>query len=263
MNPIVSLRKYAVLRFTPEYLNIISATPNEPQVFCKLSNEIFDVYEVQSIRDNTLSFEINVEQLYQVLKQYEKSNADQLAIRLQKKENQVGKRIASLALFFNDSTSTLNTVNHTFSIVVRLLRKDSDERIVEPELSNVDIMIKLPDDISSLFKRIERYKNSDFITVKGTNQGALSLNVKKEDNLNITVSWNELLKIQSELDDSNQTEEHEVMVRSKDWKLGSRICEVCKNMVLIMSREEALVFHCFLDESEICQIIYFINAVKP
>lgn len=213
-----------------------------------------------------ISFEINVDQLYQVLRQYERSNAEQLAIRLQKKENQTGKRVASLALFFNDSTGTSSTVSHTFSIVVRLLRKENDEKIVEPELTNVDVMMKLPEDINALFKRVERYKNANFITVKGTRQGVLSLNLQKEDNLNIMLTWNDHLKVQSEITEGDRSqedpEEYEIMVRSKDWKLGSRICEVCKNVVLIISRDEALVFHCFLDESEVCQIIYFVNAVK-
>lgn len=257
----MALRKYGVLRFTPTHLNIISASLNEPQVWCKLTNDIFDVYEVQSLRDNTISFEMNVEQFFQVLKQYEKSNADQLAIRLQKRENNTGKRSASLALFFNDSTTTLSSMSHTFSISVRLLRKESDERIVEPELTNVDVLMRLPEDISSLFKRIERYKSSDLLKIIGSNHGKLSLNIKQE-NLSVTMSWNEAMTVQTEAEPSTQEAKHEVQVKLKDWRLGSKICEVCKNMVLIISENEALVLHCYLDETESCQIIYFINAVN-
>jgi len=251
-----------VLRFTPTHLNIISASLSEPQVWCKLSNELFDVYEIESLRENTISFEMNIEQLFHVLKQFEKSNSDQLAIRLQKKGTDSGKRSASLAVFFDDTISTTSVVTHTFSISVRLLRKESDERITEPELSNVDVLMKLPTDISMLFRRVDRYKGVDFLNIMGTKNGSLSLNIQEENNLNVTITWNELLQVQQNSDSLNEDESFEIMVKLKDWKLGSKICEICKNMVLIISREEALVLHCYLDDTETCEIIYFISGVK-
>ncbi|CCH41721.1 DNA damage checkpoint control protein [Wickerhamomyces ciferrii] len=265
---IIGLRKYCVLRFTPTHLNIISAALNEPQVWCKLSNNLFEHYEVESLRDNTISFEMNIEQLLQVLKQFEKSNSDKLAIRLQKKGNDSGKRSASLAVFFDDTISTTNTVTHTFSISVRLLRKESDERINEPELSNVDVLMKLPPDISSLFKRIDRYRSVNFLKIIGSKKGSLSLNVQEENNLNVTITWNEKLQVQQKKDsltnieDDEDDENFEILVKLKDWKLGSRICDICKNLVLIISQEEALVLHCYLDDDESCEIIYFISGVN-
>jgi G2-specific checkpoint protein len=243
---------------------VISAELNQPQVWCKLSTAIFDVYEVDSLRDNTISLELNVEQLLQVLKQYEKSNSDELAIRLQKKtEANSSKRSASLGLFFVENVSLMSAspVHHSYNIPVRLLKRETDSRITEPELSNVDVMMRLPNDISLLFKRIERYKTSEYLKVIGTNHGSLSLNINDSKNMNLTITWNQELEV-PQSDGSLDDIKHEILVRLKDWKLGTRICEVCKNMVLIISHDEALVLHCYLDDEETCEIIYFINGVN-
>lgn len=241
---------------------MISAELNQPQVWCKLSTDIFDVYEVEALRDNTISLELNVEQLLQVLKQYEKSNADELAIRLQKKtEPNSSKRSASIGLYFVDSVSLVSTspVHHSYSIPVRLLKRDIDAKIKEPELSNVDVIMKLPSDINLLFKRIERYKSSELLRVIGTNHGSLSLNINDQKGMNLTISWNQELEVPQ--NDTTEEMRHEILVKLKDWKLGTRICDVCKTMVLIISKDEALVLHCYLDEEETCEIIYFINQV--
>lgn len=242
---------------------MVSAELSQPQVWCKLSSDIFDVYEVESLRDNTISLEMNVEQLYQVLKQFERSNADQIAIRLQKKETNAGRRAANIGVYFSDTVDVTSRVDHHFEIPVRLLRKESDDRIREPELVKVDVMMRLPEDIHGLFKRVERYKSAGLIKVRGSSLGKLSLHIEDDSNVNLSVSWNELLEVTGRDEDGSQLDdvEHEVTVKMNDWKMGSRICEVCKTMILIISSDEAMVLHCTLDEDETCEIIYFVGAV--
>ncbi|ODV94783.1 hypothetical protein PACTADRAFT_3673 [Pachysolen tannophilus NRRL Y-2460] len=290
LGAIISLRKFCILRFTPQNLHIISASLNEPQVWCKLSQEIFDIYEVESIRDNTISMEINIEPLYQVLKNFERTNSYGLSIRLQRKNPSANnadgtggskqvisasKSLATLSIFYNEHVSVSSSISHTFRIPVRLLKKESDERIREPELSNVDVFMKLNRDIVSLFKRVERYKKAEYLNIAATKNGYLGLTIN-EDTRKITASWRERLPVQ-QINNSNEDQEDEtnirgrerdrdepinVMVKLRDWKLGANICELSSNVVLIISEMEALVLHCYLDENENCEIVYYVSGIN-
>ncbi|ODV71357.1 Mec3p CYBJADRAFT_175097 [Cyberlindnera jadinii NRRL Y-1542] len=244
--PIVSLRKHAILRFTPQGLNVISSEFNETTVWCTLAAEIFDIYEVESLRDNTITIELNIEHLLLVLRQYEKSNADKITIRLHRKEatgggstTRASKLNLLLNVFFINTISLMSTtpVEHTYSIPVTMLKKERDAKIVEPHLDNIDVMMKLPRDIGLLFKRIERYKYSDKLNVIGTSAGQLSLNINVENSMDLTISWNQELEVReldteehtsaSQMDDEEEAGEskYEIQVKMKDWKLGARLCD--------------------------------------
>lgn len=305
LSAIMALRKFCVLRFTPTHLNIISAALHEPQVWCKLLSATFDAYEVELIRDNTILMEIAIDALHQVLRDYEKLASDCLMIRLQKVSSDKGHRSATLALFFTEPTLTTSLVSGTFRIPVRLLKRESDERITEPELSNIDMLMKLPMGISSLFKRVERYRRAERVVVTTTPDGRLGLAIQ-EDALKVTISWNALLEVSADGEGSSQNPsqvplqrlsqvslqhlsqvplqhlsqvslQHQasqrvpplpagspvlVEVRVKDLRLGSRITEVCRNAVLIVLQGEAMVLHCYLDDVDECEIIYFIAGVR-
>ncbi|KAG7716733.1 hypothetical protein KL949_003348 [Ogataea haglerorum] len=71
---LIGLRRMCVFRFTEQQLIIVSSGLNEPTVWCKLDSSIFQLYEVDSTRNNVIPFEINIEPLLQVLRNYEKSN---------------------------------------------------------------------------------------------------------------------------------------------------------------------------------------------
>ncbi|KAG7816543.1 hypothetical protein KL928_004585 [Ogataea angusta] len=71
---LVGLRRMCVFRFTEQQLIIVSSGLNEPTIWCKLDSSIFQLYEVDSTRNNVIPFEINIEPLLQVLRNYEKSN---------------------------------------------------------------------------------------------------------------------------------------------------------------------------------------------
>lgn len=270
MATIIGLRKFCVLRFTAGQLNIISASLNDPQVWCRISGDVFDVYEVESVRNNIISLEINVELLYNVLKTFEKAASDGLHIRLQRKlanaigeeNNNQNKKLASLSVVYNELVNS-TAINHSFKIPVRLLKKESDERIIEPELSSVDLLLKLPENISSLFRRIDRFKNSKNLSICGDRSGSLSL-VLNDDDLKVTLGWNDKLLVQmhqlsDETEDSGETVK--VDIRLKDWKLGARCCDICSNVVLIFSQPYAAVLHCYLDDTDDVEIIYYINGI--
>ena len=105
------VRKFVVLKFTPSELSVIlingQAVKLEPQVWCKLPvSELFQSCEIQSVRDNTILMEINIDLLVQTLKNFDKANSEGLNIRLQRTDTSGAKgtstttgRTASLALF--------------------------------------------------------------------------------------------------------------------------------------------------------------------
>lgn len=88
---ISSLRKFVVLRFSPEQLLAISVKDTslnqEPQVWCKFKMlAIFNEIEIQSLRNDVVLLEINIELFLQTLKNFEKADSHDLSIRLQRKE---------------------------------------------------------------------------------------------------------------------------------------------------------------------------------
>ncbi|KAG7843898.1 hypothetical protein KL941_004380 [Ogataea angusta] len=160
---LVGLRRMCVFRFTEQQLIIVSSGLNEPTIWCKLDSSIFQLYEVDSTRNNVIPFEINIEPLLQVLRNYEKSNvSSSLVIRLQRRPSNGGeiknKAAASLALFYTEQISMTSNVSHSFNVPVRLLKMDSDLRIVEPAMDSMKLAMKLPMRIVPLLKRLERYR---------------------------------------------------------------------------------------------------------
>ncbi|ODQ83097.1 hypothetical protein BABINDRAFT_159553 [Babjeviella inositovora NRRL Y-12698] len=269
LGAIIAIRKFCVFRFTPDTLTIISASLSEPQIWSTIAATAFLTYEVESVRDNIVSVELNIEPLLQVLRSFHKTaSSDQLNIRLQRKNAVHGQRSASLALFYTEQNASGHLITNTFRIPVRVLNKESDERILEPLLTKVDVLIKLPLGITSLFKRIERYKRTDKVTVTGTRNGYLGLTIK-EDGLKVTMSWNALLDVSEDERGSQSQSQHEVGpdeplsvdVKLKDWRLGAKMCDFCSKVVLIISRGEALVIHCYSDDDQ-SEIIYFLSSVS-
>ncbi|GMM38167.1 Mec3 protein [Saccharomycopsis crataegensis] len=309
VSTLLALRKFCVLRFTPAYLQLISASISEPQVWAKIISEVFDSYECESIRDNLIVMEINAESLFTVLRNFERANSDVMVVKLQRKlanaiddngtinKGASAKRLASLTFSYNESinssTGTATSVTHTVKIPIRLLRKESDERIIEPELHAIDLVLRLPPTIGALFRRAERFKKTRNVSVCGTNQGELSL-MLDEDGLRVTSSWNEKLLVQRESTgeeaagekrDQNETGNIQdptfdrgkitnsvtesddegsfisVDVRLKDWRNGLRFVENCRHVILILSASSAVVLHCSLDDTDEVEIIYYINAV--
>lgn len=208
--------------------------------------------------------EINIEPLYQVLKNYEKSNSDGISIRLQKKSSGSGsKALATLSIFYNEHISVTSLVSHTFRIPIRLLKKESDERIVEPSLANIDLFMTLRREIIPLFRRIDRYKKSEYLNITGTRNGYLGLTIKEELR-KITISWREKLDTQTDQELSEERDDDDpinVIVKLKDWKLGAKLCELSEKVTLILGEMELLVLHCNLDDEANCEIVYFIGSV--
>lgn len=295
---ISSLRKFVVLRFSPEQLLAIlmkdTSLNQEPQVWCKFRMlAIFNEIEIQSLRNDVVLLEINIELFLQTLKNFEKADSHDLSIRLQRKEassdgaTSGGGRTASLALYYSDLTTSANTVNHTFRIPVKIL-KGSTDLLQEPELPRVDLMMRLPNEFSSTYKRLDKFKKnlaSDLVTIKASRRrgGYLGFVLQEDGKFKVTIRWNDKLDVQKpkfsnldtdslraqalqepeeEVDEHDELEDTEIVVKLKDWKMASKIVSTCKTIIFLMCHQEACVLHCLLDDTDDVEVLYYLSAVK-
>ncbi|SGZ53973.1 CIC11C00000002171 [Sungouiella intermedia] len=296
LSQISNVRKFVVLRFSPEQLLAIlingSSINQEPQVWCKLRMlSIFSEIEIQSLRDNVILLEINIELLLQTLRNFDKANSHDLSIRLQRKESSGGttgggSRTASLALYYSDVTVNGSTINHTFRIPVKILKGNS-EMLQEPELPRVDLMMRLPNEFSATYKRLDKFKKSlpgDLVTIQASRRhgGYLGFVLQEDGKFKVTIRWNDKLDVQKpqagldsdslraaalndstdEVDESDESEDKEITVRLKDWKMAAKIVSTCKTIIFLMCHNEACVIHCLLDDSDDVEMIYYIGGVR-
>lgn len=278
------LRRFVILRFTASQLWVIS-NKDSPQAWCKLDmSSVFDQIEVQSIRDNTIVLELNIELLLQTLRNFDRAHTDGLFIRLQRKDasggegtNSTTSRTASLALFYSNTNANANTINHTFRIPVRILKTDLEHH--QPRLSVVDLMVKIPHDFFSTYKRLDKFKKAgtnDMVTIKASrrNGGFLGFVLEEDGKFRITISWNDKLQVHKptanedggrdfeqdpDVDDDDPGEDRFLSVRLVDWRMASKLVAACKSVVLQLA-PEACILHCYVDESDDVDIMYYISG---
>lgn len=279
------LRKFIVLQFTEDELTVVlnnGSVTNEPQVWCKLRMaSLFDHVEIQSVRENTIMLEINVDLLLQTLKNFDRANSDSgLSIRLQRKDasgapgtNLNTGRSASLALAYSNVNSNSNEINHNFRIPVRILKGTHDLR--EPELGTVDVMMRLPAEFSSVYKRLDKFRaSSDLITIRAQHGGLLFV-LEDDGKYKITITWNEPIEVQQpgggaitadslrSLQDSasSAVEDREITVKLHDWRMALKIVATCKTVVFLVA-SDACVLHGLLNDSDDTSIVFYIPGVK-
>ncbi|KAI5966406.1 MEC3 [Candida pseudojiufengensis] len=294
---ISNLRKFVILKFTSEVLNVISvnggSVSSEPQVWCKIPiSRLFETIEIQSMRDNTISMEINVDLLLQTLKNFDKANSEGLNIRLQRNETSgepgaVAKsgRTASLALFYSNININSNIINHTFRIPVKILREAQD-MLSEPTHSDMGLIMRLPNEFITMFKRLDKFRKTqnDTVLIQASKSKGLSFVLEEEGKFKVTISWNNKLEVHKPnnsdadslreslrtaegLSDASQVntdvypDDIESNVKLKDWQSASKIVGRCKTVILYIAERECSL-HCLLDETEDVELVYFINSVR-
>ncbi|KAH3688204.1 hypothetical protein WICPIJ_000846 [Wickerhamomyces pijperi] len=271
---IATIRKDAVFRFTPEMMYIVSAQRvTDPQIWCEISLDIFDQVDVQSKRDNIISFELNIIEFLHILRTYENLNSDQIMIRLQRMDSNVNeprsKKLSKLSFHFTELNQNNIEVSHSSSVIIRLLSQATDEAIKEPVLDHVNIVGYLPSDISAFFKRMERFKDPKFFEFSLSNKGLLTVSIEG-DMKNIEIQWNDLLNVTMIEDteataaaaaaDPSEEISFMVMIKETHLQLKSKFFEVVKASKMFISENEALVFDCSLEEGSQNRILYFIKG---
>ncbi|GEQ67126.1 hypothetical protein JCM33374_g789 [Metschnikowia sp. JCM 33374] len=287
-----TLRKRVILRFSPEQLLAISINSSslvqEPQIWCKFPMQsIFQDIEIQSIRDNVISLEINIELFLQALRNFDKSNSHELSIRLQKKDGEGSSKGTYLALYYSGVSENASTISHTFRIPVKVM-KSSGEKLKEPVLPRIDLMMRLPNEFSATYRRLEKFKNStehETVTINASrrNGGLLKFILQEADSCSTSIRWNDKLDIQkppSNLnsdslrtaafqdshgvahDDDDSTGDVKVTVNLKDWCMAAKIVNTCKTIIFFMCDNHACVIHCMLDDTDDAEVVYYISGVK-
>ncbi|KAG7661353.1 MEC3 [[Candida] subhashii] len=305
-----NLRKFIIIRFTNDQLIIISQNNSngEPQVWCKLNIKIlFDDIDIQSIRDNTITIELNIDLLLQTLRNFDKANSDGLFIRLQRKDSGTGTtaghgdtggggRTASLALFYVNINQNSNVVNHIFRIPIKIL-KNGNDLLHEPEHSNIGLVLKLPNQFSNMYKRLDKFKRStgvtgtsnDTVTIKASknNGGYLGFILEEDGKFKVTISWNDKLEVQKpnnnqvidhdslrdtmyhpqdqpdeEQEGTSDNDDMEITVRLRDWQMGSKLVSQCHSVLLLIGDKDCALV-CSLDgDNDDCEIVYYINGLR-
>lgn len=284
---ISSLRKFVLMRFSPEYLMLILVNGRsiqlEPQVWCKLKmSSIFHQIEVKSQRDNVITLEINIELLITTLKNFEKANSDGLKIRLQRNiTNQTSKssRLASLAILYSTYNINSNYINNQFRIPIKILKSENDLSILkEPQISDVGLIVNLPQKFQAIYKRFEKFKKigDDMLRINVNTKTGLKFILEDDGKFKVTIQWNDKLEIQKPMTDidseslrsalsnhdtTDEAIELEIMVKLLDWQLTARLINECKTVILIISSLECAL-HCLLDDTDDVGIIYYISNYR-
>ena len=292
------LRKFVILKITPKELNVILVNSGsvklEPQVWCKFStSSLFESMEIQSMRDNTILMEINIDLLLQTLRNFDKANSEGLNIRLQRTDasgeqgtSTKNGRTASLALFYSNINVNSNVINHTFRIPVKIL-KEAQDYFQEPSHTDVGLIVRLPSEFITIFKRLEKFKKTSFndiVSIQASNRDVGSLQFVLEDDgkFKVTVSWKAKLEFHKpiatdadtireslknvdtlilENSDLVSPEVVNLSVKLKDWQLASKIVGRCKTVILCIGHRNCSL-HCLLDETEDVELVYFINGIR-
>ncbi|WPK26982.1 hypothetical protein PUMCH_004353 [Australozyma saopauloensis] len=278
-----SLRKFVVLRFSPDELLAVladeSSVIQEPQVWCKFPMySIFSDVEVISQRDNVILLEINIELFLQTLRNFDKANSRDFNIRLQRKEGAGRSRAAYLALSYSETTNS--TINHTFRVPVKILKSNVLAKV--PELPHVDIMMKLPPEFAATFRRLEKFRNKmsqDRVTIRASreNGGSLQFLLEEVDNYKVAITWKAKLEIEQKQPESDSLravqanapvnerspdEPVEVTVTLRDWRLAQKIVSNCKTIIFLMCQNNACVIHCLLDDAEEVEVMYYVSGIR-
>lgn len=275
-------RKFVILRFSPDELLAIladvSAVLQEPQVWCKFPmRSIFSDVEVHSMRDNVILLEINIELFLQTLRNFDTANSRDFVIHLQRKEGASKSRTAYLALNYSETTNT--TISHTFRIPVKILK--GNVLIKVPELRHVDLMMKLPHEFSTTFRRLDKFRsnaNNDRVIIRASraNGGCLQLYLEEAGNLKVVLTWKAKLELQekapssdslgaissnSVVDGMDSEAPVEIILKLRDWRPAQRIVGNCNSFTFLMCHNDACVIHCVLDDAEEVEMIYYVSGI--
>lgn len=275
------IRKNCILKFQIDQINIISIDQDNltstPIIWCTINKKIFKKYEVIA-KDNLIGIELNIEPLFQILKNFEKSmSTTDLSIKLTRSDNTnnnststnttSNKRNVYLALQFNNSITMNNEITHSFSIPVDLLRISSLDKIRMPILKNIHLIIDMNRTLIPLFKRIERYKATEFINIVINKLGELKIKMH-DDGKNISLKWKNLLDtckpedVDTQINNRDETDldminDINIKIRIKWWNFVSKLLEICDILPFYII-DDGCAFHCNVEDEQNCSMDYYI-----
>ena len=282
---ILLIRKQCIFKFDKELLSIYSLDKELPMACASIGRVNFLRFDVIA-KDDLIGFEINVEPLFQILRNYEKSpSTSDLVIKLQRGEdepvtgngngnqatNTNKKRAVFLALSYNEDITIRTEIFHSFSIPVNLLRRNILDSISTPPLRNVEIVMDLNRMLNPFFGRIERYRNTESLNLVVNRLGEMKVELE-DDEKKISIKWKNLLdncrpedvdtQAQNQADDKDPNDldmikEIAVKVRSRWWNIVSRLLEFGETLQMYIYAN-GCAFTCNPDDEQSCTLIYYL-----
>lgn len=282
---ILLIRKQCIFKFDKELLSIYSLDKELPMACASIGRVNFLRFDVIA-KDDLIGFEINVEPLFQILRNYEKSpSTSDLVIKLQRGEdepvtgngngnqatNTNKKRAVFLALSYNEDITIRTEIFHSFSIPVNLLRRNILDSISTPPLRNVEIVMDLNRMLNPFFGRIERYRNTESLNLVVNRLGEMKVELE-DDEKKISIKWKNLLdncrpedvdtQAQNQADDKDPSDldmikEIAVKVRSRWWNIVSRLLEFGETLQMYIYAN-GCAFTCNPDDEQSCTLIYYL-----
>ena len=282
---ILLIRKQCIFKFDKELLSIYSLDKELPMACASMGRVNFLRFDVIA-KDDLIGFEINVEPLFQILRNYEKSpSTSDLVIKLQRGEdepvtgngngnqatNTNKKRAVFLALSYNEDITIRTEIFHSFSIPVNLLRRNILDSISTPPLRNVEIVMDLNRMLNPFFGRIERYRNTESLNLVVNRLGEMKVELE-DDEKKISIKWKNLLdncrpedvdtQAQNQADDKDPNDldmikEIAVKVRSRWWNIVSRLLEFGETLQMYIYAN-GCAFTCNPDDEQSCTLIYYL-----
>jgi G2-specific checkpoint protein len=282
---ILLIRKQCIFKFDKELLSIYSLDKELPMACASIGRVNFLRFDVIA-KDDLIGFEINVEPLFQILRNYEKSpSTSDLVIKLQRAEdepvtgngngnqatNTNKKRAVFLALSYNEDITIRTEIFHSFSIPVNLLRRNILDSISTPPLRNVEIVMDLNRMLNPFFGRIERYRNTESLNLVVNRLGEMKVELE-DDEKKISIKWKSLLdncrpedvdtQAQNQADDKDPSDldmikEIAVKVRSRWWNIVSRLLEFGETLQMYIYAN-GCAFTCNPDDEQSCTLIYYL-----
>ena len=282
---ILLIRKQCIFKFDKELLSIYSLDKELPMACASIGRVNFLRFDVIA-KDDLIGFEINVEPLFQILRNYEKSpSTSDLVIKLQRGEdepvtgngngnqatNTNKKRAVFLALSYNEDITIRTEIFHSFSIPVNLLRRNILDSISTPPLRNVEIVMDLNRMLNPFFGRIERYRNTESLNLVVNRLGEMKVELEDGEK-KISIKWKNLLdncrpedvdtQAQNQADDKDPNDldmikEIAVKVRSRWWNIVSRLLEFGETLQMYIYAN-GCAFTCNPDDEQSCTLIYYL-----
>lgn len=281
---ILTIRKHCIFKFKQDDLNIISVETGYPMIWGSIGNVHFTRYDVVA-KDGNIGMQINVESVFQILKNFEKSpSTSELSIKLQRSDESIGngkesnnkRRSIYLAFAYNEDISPTTEISHSFNIPVSLVRSEYLERIELPKISKFELIVDLNQRLNAFYNRIERYKGASNINIVLNRLGELKIELQDE-RKKMSIKWKDLLETykpedidtqaagenhneannRDKDDDLDMIKEITINVRTKWWNISSRLLEFCETLQMYV-HEDGCVFNCHVEGEQSCVLLYYL-----
>ncbi|GMM30740.1 hypothetical protein DAMA08_034850 [Martiniozyma asiatica (nom. inval.)] len=253
LSAILSLRKTLYLKFTADYLLLLS-TDLGPTCAVQIASNVFTNYVFQAKRD-AIGLEMNVEPLCHVLRAYVRSQSSEITIKLGYADNG-SSRMLVLRVGYSEDLGA-KSVEHEFTIPVILLKSGITDRISRPDGEGVLVAAALGEDMVTLFKRCERYKSFEWLELVVNLSGDLKLIMKNEIK-SVELKWKKGVNVVQlhEMEHSAiSSVDYSFKMKPKWWSMILKLLDMTPEVQLNIC-EDGCLFSCHVAQDKDYLMLY-------